>query len=76
MSESIFDDPVVAEIHATRAKMLADCGGDIERLMRQVAARQHASDHPVITTPFRNRGESPAPGAGFVSDQPPIPPAR
>lgn len=53
MPEPIFDDPVVSEIHAVRAKMLADCGGDIKELMRQVAERQRASGRHVITTPFR-----------------------
>jgi hypothetical protein len=57
MPGPIFDDPVVAEIHATRARMLADCNGDIEQLMRQVATRQRASGHPVIMTPFRKRTE-------------------
>ena len=57
MAEPIFDDPVVAEIHAIRAKMLADCGGDIKELMRQVAARQKESGRHVITAPLRNRTE-------------------
>ncbi len=58
MSEAIFDDPVVAEIHAVRAKMLADCDGDIERLVRQVAARQQTSGHTIITAPLRKRAEA------------------
>ena len=52
-----FDDPVVAGIHAVRAEMLANAGGDIENLMKQVVARQHASKHRVITQPFRKRRE-------------------
>ncbi len=57
MAEPIFDDPVVAEIHAIRAKMLADCGGDIKELMRQVAARQKASGRRIITVPLQKRTE-------------------
>ena len=57
MAEPIFDDPVVAEIHAIRAKMLVDCGGDIKELMRQVAARQKVSGRRVITAPLQKRTE-------------------
>ncbi len=42
-----FEDPVVAEIHATCAAMLEAAGGDIRLLMKQVAERQRQSgpDH-------------------------------
>jgi len=50
-----FEDPVVAEVHAVRARMLAGADGDIRQLMRQVAQRQGESKHRVITRPFRNR---------------------
>lgn len=39
MSEPLYEDPVVAEIHAIRAKMLAECGGDHQKLMEKV--REH-----------------------------------
>ena len=52
-----FDDPVVAEIHATRAAMLASAGGDIQVMMEQVAERQRKSRHRIITQPMRNRTE-------------------
>ena len=48
-------DPVVAEIHATRADMLKAAGGDIRLLMRQVAERQQKSKHRIITQPIRQR---------------------
>ena len=51
MSKPLYDDPVVAEIHAIRAKMLADCGGDHRRLMEKVRARERASDRQVIEAP-------------------------
>ena len=57
MSEPIFDDPVVAEIHAIRSALLDECGGDIKELMRRVAERQKQSGHRVITEPLRNRTE-------------------
>ena len=52
-----FEDPVVAEIHATRAAMLDAAGGDIRLLMQQVAERQRRSKHRIITQPFRDRTE-------------------
>ncbi len=51
MPEPLYDDPVVAEIHAIRAKMLADCGGDHRKLMEQVRARERISDRQVIHAP-------------------------
>jgi len=58
MSEA-FVDPVVAEIHATRAAMLKATGGDIAELMRQVADRQQRSDRRIIREPLRKREEPP-----------------
>lgn len=68
MPEPLYDDPVVAEIHAIRAKMLADCGGDHRKLMEQVRARERASDRRVIPVP------PPQPEA-TCSDGPAIDPA-
>jgi len=51
MTEPPYDDPVVAEIHAIRATMLAACGGDHHKLMEQVRSREKASDRPVIPVP-------------------------
>ncbi len=55
MREPIYDDPIVAEIHAIRAAMLDECDGDIKELMRRVAERQKHSGHEIITQPLRNR---------------------
>jgi len=52
-----FIDPVVAEIHATRAAMLEAVDGDIGLLMQQVAERQQKSKHTIITQPLRRRTE-------------------
>lgn len=51
MSEPLYDDPVIAEMHAIRAKMLADCGGDHRKLMEQVRARERAADRKVVPAP-------------------------
>jgi predicted transcriptional regulator len=52
-----FVDPVVGEVHATRAAMLEAVGGDVAELMQQVADRQQRSHHRIIRQPFRNRTE-------------------
>ncbi len=51
MTKPLYNDPVVAKIHAIRAKMLADCGGDHRKLMEQVRAHEKASDRQVIAVP-------------------------
>ena len=52
-----FVDPVVADVHATRAAMLAAAGGEIGELMRLVADHQQRSHRPIIREPLRNRPE-------------------
>jgi hypothetical protein len=54
-----FVDPVVAEVHATRAAMLEAVGGDVAELMRQVADRQQRSHRQIIREPLRTRPEPP-----------------
>ena len=51
MHSHLYEDPVVAEIHAAREKMLADCDGDHQRLMRHVREHQKASVRKVILAP-------------------------
>jgi hypothetical protein len=51
MFEPLYEDPVVAEVHAIRAQMLAECGGDHHKLMEQVRERQRASGRKVIPAP-------------------------
>lgn len=48
-----FVDPVVAEVHATRAAMLEAAGGNVAELMRQVGIRQQQSDRRIIRQPLR-----------------------
>jgi hypothetical protein len=47
----LYEDPVVAEVHAVRAKMLADCDGDHHKLMQQVRERQRSSRRKIIAAP-------------------------
>ena len=51
MTKPLYDDPVVAEIHAIRAQMLADSGGDHRKLMKEVRARERTSNRKVIAAP-------------------------
>jgi len=40
MSQDRFEDPFVEEIHRIREKLLEECGGDIEKLMDRLVARE------------------------------------
>lgn len=51
MAYPIYDDPVVAEIHAVRAQMLAQYGADHRALMAQVRQRQALSDRVILAAP-------------------------
>jgi hypothetical protein len=51
MSEPLFEDPVVAEIHAIRAEMLAECGGDHRQLMERVDDHEKATGRKLIPAP-------------------------
>ncbi len=52
MSDPLYEDPVVAEIHRIRAKMLAECGGDHRKLMESVGRRQELSGRKIIRAPI------------------------
>ena len=49
MSQDRFDDPIVAEIHRTREKLLQECEGDIEKLMDRLAAREETDRSRVLS---------------------------
>lgn len=57
MSKPIYDDPVVAEIHAIRQALLDDWGGDMDEYRRRVRQRQTASGRRIITSSLKNRTE-------------------
>jgi len=50
------EDPIVEEIHRTREKLLAECGGDLEKLMDRLQAREAEDAHRVVST-VRDRGD-------------------
>jgi hypothetical protein len=57
MNRLLYDDPVVAEIHAIRKALLDDCGGDLAEYRRRSRERQAASGRHVITSPLKRRAE-------------------
>ena len=57
MTKPIYDDPVVAEIHAIRKALLDDCVGDMDEYRRRARERQAASGRPIITTPLKKSTE-------------------
>ncbi|MGE3410580.1 MAG: type II toxin-antitoxin system Phd/YefM family antitoxin, partial [Pirellulales bacterium] len=56
------DDPVVAEIHRIRAEMLADCGGDFDKLRQKIREDQAGSGCVIIEAPGRSGGAPPTVG--------------
>ena len=48
MSQGRFEDPIVAEIHKVREKLLAECGGDLDKLMDRLASREREEGSRVI----------------------------
>jgi len=45
----MIDDPLVEEIHRTREKMLAECGGDFDKLFERLRAAQEQDRDRLIT---------------------------
>lgn len=46
-------NPILEELHAARAKLLNDAGGDLGKLVRGIQERQVASGHRVVSVPLR-----------------------
>ena len=55
MTRTLYEDPVVAEIHAIRQSLLDECGGNIDAYRKRVRAQQESSERRIITEPFRER---------------------
>ena len=55
MNSPIYDDPVVAEVHAVREALLDQCGGDLAEYRRRTRERQAASSRNVVTAPLNSR---------------------
>jgi hypothetical protein len=46
------EDPFVKEVHEIRERLLQECGGDLERLMDRLKAREE-EDRPRVTSEVR-----------------------
>ena len=57
MTNPIYDDSVVAEIHAIRKALLDDCHGDLVEYRRRTLERQAASGRRIIKSPLRKPTE-------------------
>ena len=43
------DDPIVEEIHETRRRILAECDGDLERLIARLKAAESKDKDRLVT---------------------------
>lgn len=57
MTKAIYDDPVVAEIHAIRQALLDECGGDVDEYRKRARSHQAASGREIVTSPLKRRTE-------------------
>ena len=56
----MIDDPLVKEIHETRRRILAECDGDLEKLIARLkAAEQLDTDRLVTMDDVRRRAATP-----------------
>lgn len=55
--ESLYADPVVAEIHEVRRHLLEASGGDVAEFRRRLRERQEASGRKVVSGPVKKHTE-------------------
>ena len=55
--ESLYADPVVAELHEVRRRLLEASGGDVEEFRRRLREREKASGRKVVSGPVRKQTE-------------------
>ena len=55
--ESLYADPVVAELHEVRRRLLEASGGDVEEFRRRLREREKASGRKVLSGPVRKHTE-------------------
>jgi len=57
LAESLYADPVVAEIHEVRRRLLEASGGDVAEFRRRLRERQKASDRKVVSGPVNKHSK-------------------
>ena len=55
--ESLYTDPVVAEIHEARRRLLEASGGDVAEFRRRLRERQKASGRKIVSGPVKKHTE-------------------
>ena len=55
--ESLYADPVVAELHEVRRRLLEASGGDVEEFRRGLREREKASGRKVVSGPVKKHTE-------------------
>jgi hypothetical protein len=55
--ESLYADPVVAELHEVRRRLLEASGGDVEEFRRRLREREKASGRKVVSGPVKKHTE-------------------
>ena len=55
--ESLYADPVVAEIHEARRRLLEASGGDIAEFRRRLRERLKASGRRIVSGPVKKNTE-------------------
>ncbi len=51
MAEPLYADPVVAEIHKIRERLLEDCDGDVSEFRKRLRERQARSGRKIVHCP-------------------------
>lgn len=55
--ESLYADPVVAELHEVRRRLLEASGGDVKEFRRRLREREKASGRNVVAGPVKRHTE-------------------
>lgn len=55
--ESLYTDPVVAEIHEARRRLLEASGGDIAEFRRRLRERLNTSGRKIVSGPVKKNTE-------------------
>lgn len=63
---AVQDDPIGAEVRAIRDKLAAECGYDVEEILRRVRKRQAESGLEYVSPPAAGRGAPAGRGGATV----------
>jgi hypothetical protein len=57
LAESLYADPVVAELHEVRRRLLEASGGDVDEFRRRLREREMAAGRTVVSGPVKKPTE-------------------